>query len=202
MTVRAVLFDLGNVVVDWEPMRLYRRRFGDEARARWFCETVCTLDWHKAHDAGVPMADNMAPLIARHPELEDHIRAWRGEWLEMFHGYVPGVPALVARLEERRVPLYGLSNLSDEVAEETFAAFPLIRVLRDVVVSGAEGMIKPDPRIYALTLARMGHPDPESVLFIDDREENIAAAEALGFRGHVFTGADRLEADLAARGLF
>lgn len=200
MAPRIVLFDLGNVIVDWEPARLYRRRFGDADKAAWFCREICTLEWHTAHDRGVPMEANMAPLIARNPDLETHIRAWKSEWLDMFHGYVPGMPALVGALEEARIPLFGLSNLPAEVAGQTFDAFPMIRVLRDVVVSGAEGVVKPDPRIYEIALNRMGDPDPADVLFIDDRTDNIEAAQALGLRGHVFDGTDGLRGRLNAEG--
>lgn len=192
-----VLFDLGNVVLDWDPLRLYLKRFDEPADARAFCADVCTLEWHTNHDRGVSFEDNAAPLIAAYPHFEDHIRAWRTGWLDMFHGYVPGVPGLMARLEEARVPLYGLSNLPSEVAEETFDTFPIIKLLRDVVVSGAEGVVKPDPRIYEIALTRMGHPDPKKVFFIDDREENVRAAVALGMRGHVFHGAVGLERALA-----
>lgn len=201
MAARIVLFDLGNVVVDWQPMRLYREYFPNEADARDFCNNVCNMDWHAHHDRGVPMADNAARLIAQYPQFETEIRAWQGRWLDMFYGYVPGVPQLMARLEERRHPLYGLSNLPAEVAEQTFDAFPLIRMLRDVVVSGAEKVIKPDPKIYQIALTRMGHPDPADVLFIDDREANIAAAQAMGMRGHRFTDAPALEQALIAEGL-
>ena len=119
----------------------------------------------------------------------------------MFEGYVPGMPPLMARLEEKRVPLFGLSNLPAEIAEETFDAFPMIKLLRDVVVSGAEKTVKPERRIYEIALERMGHPDPSDVLFTDDRENNCAAAEALGIKAHHFTGADGFEARLVAEGL-
>ncbi|MEO0982725.1 MAG: HAD family phosphatase [Pseudomonadota bacterium] len=196
MPVSYVLFDLGNVIVDWDPMHLYRRRFGDEAKARWFCDTICTMDWHKAHDAGVSMDETIPALVEQHPEHADHIRAWRDEWMGMFAGYEPGVPALMARLEERRVPLYGLSNVSHEVMDDIAEAFPLVKVLRDLVVSGAEGVIKPDPAIFEIALDRMGRPDPGEVLFIDDRRDNAEAAEGLGFQTHHFQGAPGLEASL------
>jgi len=201
MTARIVLFDLGNVVIDWDPLRLYLSRFENPADAHAFCDNICTRRWHEGHDRGVGFAENAAPLIARHPEFEDHIRAWRTGWLDMFHGYVPGVPEIMARLEAARVPLYGLSNLSDEIAGETFDAYPMIKILRDVVVSGAERVVKPDRRIYEIALERMGHPDPADVFFIDDREENIRAAKALGMQGHVFRDAAGLKAALRAQGL-
>ncbi len=196
MSARIVLFDLGNVIVDWEPERLYRRRFGNSADGERFCRDICTRQWHARHDAGIPMEASIAAKIAEYPQYAAHIRAWRGEWLDMFHGYVPGVPALIAQLEERRIPLYGLSNIPAEVSHETFDAFPMIRVLRDIVISGHEGVIKPDPRIYEIALARMGNPDPGEVLFIDDRQENVDAARALGFLAHRFETAEKLADEL------
>jgi len=198
--LRAVLFDLGNVVVEWEPLRLYRQRFDDLDEAKRFVSEICTLAWHTEHDRGVPMDENAAPLIAEYPQHEGHIRAWRTEWLEMFHGYVPGVPGLIAALEEARVPLFGLSNLPAEKADETFDAFPMIRVLRDVVVSGVEKVVKPDPAIYQIALERMDMA-PEHVLFIDDRADNTTAARALGFRTHDFDGAEGLARKLQESGL-
>ncbi|MEM6948093.1 MAG: HAD family phosphatase [Pseudomonadota bacterium] len=192
MPARIVLFDLGNVVVDWDPLKLYTARFADAEKARWFCDTVCTMAWHTQHDAGARFDDTIPPLAEAFPDYAEDIEAWRDQWLEMFHGYVPGVPAIIAELEEARVPLFGLSNLPAQVAEITFTAFAMIKVLHDVVVSGREGVIKPDPKIYEIALARMGRPAPGDVFFIDDRPENIEAAERLGFIGHVFTGAGAL----------
>lgn len=201
MGARIVLFDLGHVVVDWQPIRLYRDLFDTEAEADVFVRDVCNMDWHVHHDRGVSMADNAEPLIAQYPQYETQIRAWRTRWLDMFEGYIPGMPPLMARLEENRVPLFGLSNLPAEVAEETFDAFPMIKLLRDVVVSGEEGVVKPDARIYEITLARMGNPDPADVLFTDDRENNCAAAEAIGLKAHHFDGAAGFEARLVQEGL-
>lgn len=201
MSARIVLFDLGHVVVDWQPIRLYRQIFDTEAEAQRFCDEICTLDWHQAHDRGVSMPDNAAALIAQYPEYEAPIKAWQARWLDMFPGYMPGVPPIIAALEERRVPLYGLSNLPADIAAQTFDAYPVIKLLRDVVVSGEEKVIKPDPRIYEITLARMGNPDPDSVLFIDNTLVNVEAAKALGFRGHHFTGAEGLKGCLHAEGL-
>ncbi|MEM1035237.1 MAG: HAD family phosphatase [Pseudomonadota bacterium] len=201
MSARIVLFDLGNVVVDWRPILLYRTLFDDPAEAEWFSANVCNMDWHTEHDRGVSMDKNATPLIAKYPQYESQIRAWKTRWLDMFAGYVPGTPQLIARLEERRVPLYGLSNIPAEKADETFDAYPVIKILRDVVVSGAEKVVKPDPKIYEITLQRMGNPDPSEVLFIDDSLKNIDAANALGFQTHHFKGAKALEADLIKRGL-
>ena len=201
MSARIVLFDLGNVVVDWRPILLYRTLFDDPAEAEWFCANVCNMAWHTAHDRGVSMDENAAPLITEYPQYESQIRAWKTGWLDMFAGYVPGTPQLIARLEENRIPLYGLSNIPAEKADETFDTFPVIKILRDIVVSGAEKVVNPDPKLYEITLQRMGYPDPSEVLFIDDSLKNIDAANALGFETHHFKGAKELEADLVQRGL-
>ncbi|MEO1553000.1 MAG: HAD family phosphatase [Pseudomonadota bacterium] len=201
MGARIVLFDLGHVVVDWQPLRLYRELFESENEAEAFVRHICNMDWHVHHDRGVSMADNAAPLIAQYPQYEAQIRAWRTRWLDMFEGYVPGMPPLMAQLEEARVPLYGLSNLPAEIAKETFDAFPMIKLLRDIVVSGEEKTIKPERRIYEIALARMGNPDPGDVLFTDDRKTNCDAAEQLGIKAHHFRGAAGFEARLRAEGL-
>lgn len=201
MAARIILFDLGNVVVDWQPIRLYRQLFPTEDQARAFCDDVCNMDWHVQHDRGVPMVETAARLIEQFPHHEAEITAWHTRWLDMFYGYIPGTPQLMARLEERKHPLYGLSNLPAEVAEKTFDAFPMIRILRDVIVSGAEKVVKPDPRIYEIALARMGNPDPSDVLFIDDSLKNIHAARDMGLIGHHFTDAANLERTLIEEGL-
>ena len=201
MTVRIALFDLGNVVLDWEPERLYRKRFRDGDQAAWFCREICTRAWHGAHDRGQSMDDTIPQLQARHPDYAAHIAAWRDQWLDMFHGYVAGVAELIARLEAARVPLYALSNLPAEKADETRQAFRLLHLFRDTIVSGSEGVTKPDARIYRIALERMGNPDPEDVIFIDDLSANVRAAEALGMGGHVFETARGLEAALIRGGL-
>lgn len=201
MGARIVLFDLGHVVVDWQPIKLYRTLFESEAEAETFVRDVCNMDWHVEHDRGVSMADNAKPLIAKYPHYESQILAWRSHWLDMFEGYVPGMPQLMASLEEARIPLYGLSNLPAEVAEETFDAFPMIKLLRDVIVSGEEKVVKPEPRIYEIALERMGNPDPAEVLFTDDREKNCVMAKSLGIKAHHFQGAAGFEARLKAEGL-
>lgn len=195
-TSSLLLFDLGKVVVDWDPIRLYSQLFSDRSEAEWFCTDICNLAWHTEHDRGVPMAANAQPLIADFPEYESHISAWRTRWLDMFDGYVLGMPELIADLQSTGARLFGLSNLPAEVADETFDAFPLIRTFDDVVVSGEEKVVKPDPAIFQIALARMGNPDPGNVIFIDDREENIEAAAALGFEVHLFQTAEQLRAHL------
>ena len=201
MTVRYILFDLGRVVLDWEPSRLYSKLFDSSDELAWFLENVCTMDWHTRHDAGVSFADNAPGLIAKHPKYEAQIRAWGERWMEMFAGYIDGTPEIIERLTEKGLPLYALTNMPSETKPLMDAHFPLLTIFQDIIVSGDEKLVKPDPAIYALTLKRMGLPAPGEVLFIDDSEKNITAAAALGFETHLFRGAAGLERTLVEAGL-
>lgn len=201
MAVRIALFDLGQVVLDWSPARLYSKIFDDPQECEMFLARICNMAWHARHDAGAGFAENAAPLIAQYPHYESEIRAWGERWMEMFDGYVDGTAGLVERLDARGVPLYALSNMPAEPWGMMLEEFSLLRRFRHVVVSGEIGMIKPDPAIYAHTLAMLGHPDPSEVLFIDDSLANVEAAAALGFGTHHFWGAAGLEQALLAEGL-
>jgi 2-haloacid dehalogenase len=195
------LFDLGRVVLDWEPARLFSRLLPDAEERDRFLSDICTMEWHTRHDAGVSFADNALPLIAKFPEYETEIRAWGGRWMEMFDGYIDGTPALIERLEARNVPLYALSNMPSETWPMMLEHFPLLKRFRHTVVSGDIGLVKPDPAIFAHTLRMLGDPAPSDVFFIDDSEKNIIAADTLGFRTHLFRSAEGLEAALVAEGL-
>lgn len=201
MTARIALFDLGHVVLDWDPARLYRKIFDDPQERDRFLADICNMAWHTRHDAGAGFAENAAPLIAQYPHYEGQIRAWGQRWMEMFDGYVDGTAELVERLDARGAPLYALSNMPAEPWPIMLEAFSLLRRFRHVVVSGEIGMVKPDPAIYAHALGKLGNPDPADVFFIDDSLRNIEAAAALGFRTHHFRGAEGLEQALAAEGL-
>lgn len=200
MSQRIILFDVGNVVIDWEPLRLYRQMFDTAEEAEAFCRDVCNMAWHVEHDRGRSFAEGARILKAEFPHYSEQIDAWRGRWWDMFHGYVPGVPTLIGRLEEAGHPLYGLSNMSQEVWPETCERFAILKVLRNVVVSGEIGLVKPDPKIYEAAHERMGRPDKDSVFFIDDSLRNVEAARDFGFRAHHFTSGDALEKDLVAEG--
>lgn len=201
MTVRYALFDLGRVVLDWEPSRLYSKIFDTIEERDWFLANVCTMDWHCRHDAGETFADTRPELIAKFPNYEAQIRAWGDRWDEMFDGYIDGTPDILDRLEARNVPLYALTNMSSETYPRHRENFPKLKIFIDTVVSGDEGLLKPDPAIYELALKRMGSPEPQSVIFIDDSAKNIDAARALGLETHLFDGAAGLEKKLTEVGL-
>ena len=151
------------------------------------------MAWHTRHDAGVSFADNAADLIEIHPNYSDLIHAWRGRWMEMFDGYIDGVPALIDRLDANDIPFYALSNMPKDPWPEMREYFSYLRRFRDVVVSAEENCVKPDPKIYQIALDRVGAQTAREILFIDDRQDNIDAAAQFGFQTHLFTTAECLE---------
>lgn len=200
MPARAVLFDVGNVVVRWDPRALYSKIIPDPDRRDWFLSHVCTMAWHGEHDRGVPMAENARHLIARFPEFETEIRAWDARFGEMLEGVIPETVAAIEAMHLRGVPLYALTNMPAEKAEGVFAASPAFGLFRDIVVSAHEGLIKPDPAIFAVACRRAGL-EAHEMLFVDDLPANIEAAHRLGFDVHLFDDPAALRPALESRGL-
>jgi FMN phosphatase YigB (HAD superfamily) len=200
LSVRGVVFDVGNVIVRWDPRTLYSKIFPDPAQRDWFLANVCTMAWHMRHDAGVSFSENRAPLLAAFPEHEAAIVAWEARWWEMFSGPIPETEAAIEAMAARGVVMVGLTNMSAETSEGTFAMSPAFARLKHMVVSGDVGLMKPDPRIFLLAAERAGLP-PEALLFVDDSRRNTDAAAALGFDVHPFDDPAALQPALAARGL-
>jgi 2-haloacid dehalogenase len=199
--VSAVVFDVGNVLYGWEPRRLYERLICDDQALDAFMRDVVTMDWHLQHDAGRDFADTSAELIAAYPHHADLISAWGPRFEETVTGPVPGMIEIVQELNERGVPLFCITNFSHEF----FPPFRAERAdvfdrFRDIVVSGDEKLIKPDPAIYTLALERFGLAPGEGI-FVDDRLENIESARANGFAGHHFVDAGMLRSELEGLGL-
>jgi HAD superfamily hydrolase (TIGR01509 family) len=197
---KAVVWDFGNVIVRWNPRTLYSRIFPDPVECDRFLADVCTMAWHTAHDRGVTFADNRAPLLEKHPEHADAILAWETRWPEMFSGAIAETEGVIEDLHARGVPQFGLSNISTETLEGTYALSPAFGRLKDVVLSGAEGVMKPDPAIFKLASDRFGFA-PQDLLFVDDGAHNTAAAAALGWDVHHFTDPAAIRPALEARGL-
>jgi 2-haloacid dehalogenase len=196
-----VVFDLGGVLIEWDPRHLYRRLFnGDEEAMENFLATVCTPEWNRCQDAGRSFAEAEAEAIARHPGQRALIEAWWEHFDEMAPGAIAGTVAVLARLRARGVPLYALSNWSAETFALSRPRFPFLEWFRGIVVSGQERLIKPDPRIFAILLERYAI-DPARAVFIDDTQANTAAAEACGMQGIRFLSPEQLTADLEAAGL-
>ncbi len=197
---RGVVFDIGNVIVRWDPRTLYRDIFPDPVQRDWFLANVCTADWHLAHDRGVTFADNRKPLLERFPQHAPAILAWEQRWPDMFSGVIEETETAIEALAVRGVPMFGLTNMSHETDQATFAMSPAFRRLADIVVSARVGLMKPDPAIFALSARRAGLA-PQDLLFVDDSRRNIDAAAAVGFDTHHFEDPSALWPALQARGL-
>ncbi len=199
--IKAIAFDVGNVIVPWDPRRAYAPLFHDRPdELDHFLNNICTLEWHTRHDRGVPFADNIHDLQQQYPAYAEMIAAFETEWDNMFGEIIEGTVALLRRLHSRGYPLYALTNF----AADKFARFreqhDFMSLFRDAIVSGAEKVTKPDPKIYQILLKRTGLP-AENILFIDDRQENLDAAERLGLRTILFRDADQLASELSRRGI-
>ena len=201
MTVTAVVFDVGKVLVEWAPHYLYDKMIPDSGERAVLRDDVVTPAWNFQHDAGRLFAETSAELIAQFPQHRVLIEAWGPRFNETIPYVIPDMADLVAELAARDVPLFGITNFSGEfwtpfVASEA----ALLAPFRDIVLSGDEKMMKPDPAIYRRALSRFGLAAGDG-LFVDDRLVNVQAAEANGFAGHHFFDVLTLRADLSKRGL-
>lgn len=199
MAPRAVVFDVGHVLYDWDPRFLYEKLVPDRDRLDRLMAEVITREWHAQHDAGRPFAETSAELIARHPAERALIEAYGPRWLETIPGPIPGTHAIVAELAGLGIPLYGITNFSAEFWAMFRPTAPLFDAFRDIIVSGEERLMKPDPAIYRLAQQRFGLGAGEAI-FIDDNAANVAAAAASGWQAHRFTSAPALRDALAAAG--
>ncbi len=200
MPARAVIFDLGGVLIDWDPRYLYRKLLADEAAVEDFLARVCTQAWNEQQDAGRSLADATSALACEHPECAELIAAYYGRFDEMMRGAHEDTVAVLDDLDRRGVPLYALSNFSAETFRHARRRFGFLDRFRDIVLSGDERMVKPDPRFYRLLLDRHSLTAEESV-FVDDSPRNVDAAAQLGITAFHFRGASALRAELVALGL-
>lgn len=196
---KAVVWDVGHVLYDWDPRFLYAKLIPDADRLEWFLATVVTKAWHYQHDAGRPFAETSAELSAQYPEWAELIGAFGPRWLETIPGPMPGTHAIVEELAASGVPQFGITNFSGEFWDVFRPTAPIFDHFRDVVVSGHERLVKPDPAIYALARSRFGLGDGEAI-FIDDNPANVDAAIAAGWHAHRFTDAETLRATLRGLG--
>jgi 2-haloacid dehalogenase/putative hydrolase of the HAD superfamily len=198
--IGAVIWDVGNVIVRWDPRALYSKIFPDPAERDRFLNDVCTMAWHGPTDCGVTFDDNCATLSARFPEHEAAIWSWKHRWAEMFEGPIPETEEAIEALQARGVAQYAVSNMSHETVDATFAMSPAFGRLEGRIISGHEGVMKPDPAIFRLTCERFGLR-PRDALFVDDSARNVEAARALGFHTHHFTDPAGLRPALEGFGL-
>ena len=200
MSPTTVVFDIGGVLIDWNPAYLYRKLLPDDATVSKFLAEVCTSAWNEQFDAGMLFADGIAELSARCPEHAELIEAYWSRWHEMLGGEVEGTPQILARLKSAGVPVHAISNWSAETFPRAQSMFPFLNDFDVLVVSGRERLVKPDSAIFDLFLKR-ADARAEDCIFIDDNPANIAAASRLGFQTEHFQTAARLELRLTALGV-
>jgi 2-haloacid dehalogenase len=196
----AVVFDLGGVLIDWNPRYLYRQLFADEWAMEAFLRDICPQSWNERQDAGNPISEATAQRIKAFPQHEDMIRAYYGRWEEMLGGPIAATVTLLRELHASNIPLYALTNWSAELFPIARRRFDFLKLFGGIMVSGEEGLIKPDLAIFHRLMDRF-HLDPADTLFVDDNPTNVAAALQVGMRAHLFVTPSGLADDLVATGL-
>ena len=198
--IRHIVFDIGKVLIHYDPDLPFKRIIPDDAERRWFFDHVCTHDWNIEQDRGRTWAEAEALLIAAHPDREAHIRAFRQNWQEMVsHAYEDSV-AIMTGLIDKGHDVTMLTNFADDTFAEAQKRFDFLNAPRGVTVSARVGLIKPDPAIYR-THTDAFDLDPAACLFIDDSPANVQGARDCGWQAVVFTSAPQLREDLARYGI-
>ncbi|MBL7815955.1 MAG: HAD family phosphatase [Saprospiraceae bacterium] len=199
--INTIIFDLGGVLIDWNPEYLFKKLIPDDNRRSYFLQNVCTHDWNVEHDAGRPIAEGTALKIAEFPDWETEIRAYYDRWTEMLGGVFDGTIALLRGLVDN--PDYrvlALTNWSAETFPIAFARYDFLHWFDGIVVSGEEKTRKPFRDIYEILLSRY-EVNPAQAVFIDDAIANVRGAEALGIHAIQFQSAEQLQQDLKSLGV-
>lgn len=194
------IFDIGNVLLHWDPRLLYRTMFSDPAQMEWFLMEVCSPGFNRELDLGRPFADAIAELTARFPDYAREILAYDERWLETTRGPIAGSVAILEELRQNRIPNYAITNFSAEKFALARKSFGFLDQFDGIVVSGEEGLLKPEPEIYRLLLDRYGLAAGDC-LFIDDVADNVEGARAIGMQAYQFESAAALRAELSRHGL-
>jgi len=198
--IAAVVFDLGGVLLDWNPRHLYRRLFTDPDEMEDFLARICTPDWHRAHDLGEDVARSCRRLARQHPRHRDLIMAWVDPGDEMAAGQIDGAVDVLAELKAGGVRCLALSNMEPATFTARLDRFPFMNWFDGHVISGLEGVAKPDPRIFRRLLRRY-RLEPAATVFIDDSPANIEAARGQGMAAVRYTSAGELRSQLRSLGL-
>ena len=198
---RVAVFDLGGVLIDWNPRYLYRKLFnGDESAMEHFLANICAPAWNKQQDAGRSFAEGCALLKGIHPEAATLIGAWFERYDEMLAGPIQGTVDLLSDLRRQGVPLYALSNWSAETFPFAAKRFEFLKWFDGIMLSGGVRLVKPDPAIYDLFLKTFGI-NPASAVYVDDLEPNVRSAAAVGMHGILFTDPAAARSNLSRIGL-
>ncbi len=194
-TTPTVVFDVGNVLIRWDPLLVYREMIPDDAKREWFMQNVCTAAWNVEQDRGRSWEEAVAVLIAAHPEWESQIRAFDERWHETVPGIIEDSVAVLAQLKQRGEKVYAITNFSREKWAECLIRFPFLQSFDGAIVSAHERVIKPDPAIFEILLERYGLSAPDCI-FVDDSGRNIEAARGVGMKTVHFVEPIDLRAEL------
>jgi len=200
--IETILFDLGGVLVDWNPEYVFKKVFhGDQEKVAWFLNTVCTPDWNMEQDAGRTIEEANAIKIAEFPEYEKEIRTFYNDWPQMFTGPIQGTLQIFEAIKKsKNYRYYALTNWSAETWPTALELFPFLNTFEGVVVSGVEKTRKPFNKIYEIILERYDI-NPKTAVFIDDNYDNILAARKFGIHGIHFLSPEQLAEDLKKLGV-
>jgi len=195
-TIKAIIFDFGNVLLEWNPRLVYRRYFPDnEAAMEQFFHEVNFMDWNAQQDKGRTFADGVKELSKQFPQYSHLIQAYHEHWKDSIGDSFTGTVEILKRLKKAGYPLYGLSNWSAETFPYAREQYDFFGLFDDIVISGEVGMVKPEPEIFEITLQRISKPAHEC-LFIDDAPANIEQARRMGFTTILFQSSEQLEKEL------
>jgi 2-haloacid dehalogenase len=182
-TINTLVFDLGGVLIDWNPDYLYNKLIPDEKERKWFLSTICTPDWNEQQDAGRSLAEATEHLVAKYPAHEPAIRAYYDRWTEMLGGPIHETVEIFRELKERgQLKLYALTNWSAETFPVALEMYEFLHWFDGRLVSGEEKTRKPFPEIYRKLIDRFGI-DPKKAIYVDDNIRNVLPARELGFIG-------------------
>ena len=201
-TVNTIVFDLGAVLIDWNPRYLYRKIFKTEEEVTWFLENICTHDWNEKQDAGRSFEEATAELLAKFPEHEVPIRAWYGRWQETMNGPIQGTVDILREIRDsKKYKLYALTNWSTETFPWALEKFEFLHWFEGIVVSGHEKTRKPFPDFFQILFDRY-NINPAEALFIDDNLRNINGGQEVGMPGIHFQSPEQLREALIQKGIF
>lgn len=195
--IKNVIFDLGGVLIDWNPEYVYLDVFnGDREKMKWFFDEICTMDWNENQDAGYPLEKATEERVKLFPEYEEWIRIYYGRWEEMLGKQIDGTVAILKQLiDNPNYKVVALTNWSAETFPVALERFDFLHWFEGIVVSGTEKMRKPFNEIYELTLNRFNIEAAQS-LFIDDNARNIEAAKKMGINTIRFNNPTQLKSEL------
>ena len=199
--IQTIIFDLGGVLVDWNPRYMYRQIFHNEVEMERFLAEVTTGHWNEQQDAGRTLAEATELLVSEHPHYEHEIRAFYGRWTEMLNGAIEETVAILDEIRKKGSQrVYALTNWSNETFPYALDNFPFMHWFEGILVSGDEKLIKPDPAIYELMLSRY-NIERSTALFIDDNLNNVHGSWGVGLPAVRFESAGQLRAFLEERGV-